>query len=503
MKNGIFILLIVSFLISISVQLKETINNIKVEIYSFAENKVGKKGVISFKASCSDKNIFEEKDIEEKKKFESTISDVNKQNYKVSCRFWKSDGYELVIFCNLNENIPKGKYTINLNSTTVIYNNYNITILHNYYYSFTKVDKNVIQLYSDNQNITVEEGKDSYELKFKVNAYNNEKIYFYKGHYCTRYLNNCKLENGELKCIMSLSVLDEITEESEDDFSIAYMTDENRLLRFEFVQYIDIYYLNSTKEQIYVSITKILENVADYDSFIAYETNITDISKFTSELEKFELSFDDNQKFECGFKKYDNYPLLLLCQIREEGTFTLSEIKEEKILTDINIKYDFRIQPVNNNEKIISKDKRYFYIRFIFTEVLDFTSSDSLTIEYLFDKHPDEIKGITLNKDSSDLECKDIGKIKQCIVPKSHFEGKKTGYYFTMHTNHLNEKSFSCEVPPIKVILPDSNNTLIIILSIIGGLIIIILIIFVICFCRKRLKSQEIEVNEDPKDIGL
>ena len=99
-----------------------------------------------------------------KKKFESTISDKNHTDYKINCRFWKFKE-DKVIICNLNENIPKGDYIINLDSTKLTYNNYNIIILDNKYIIFKKLDENIVQLYSNNQNIEVKDGKDSYEVK--------------------------------------------------------------------------------------------------------------------------------------------------------------------------------------------------------------------------------------------------------------------------------------------------------------------------------------------------
>ena len=81
-----------------------------------------------------------------------------------------------------------------------------------------------------------------------------------------------------------------------------------------------------------------------------------------------------------------------------------------------------------------------------------------------------------------------------------------------MHQNHFKGKSISYEVPPIKVILSNSNisnntnntnNTLIIIIAIIGGIIILAIIIFLIFNCRKKVTSPEIEINKVDKDIGL
>ena len=58
-----------------------------------------------------------------------------------------------------------------------------------------------------------------------------------------------------------------------------------------------------------------------------------------------------------------------------------------------------------------------------------------------------------------DLNCEIIRKIfLRCTVPKSHFQGMKSGFYFTKHTNHLNGKSISYEGKPVKVILDQSPS---------------------------------------------
>ena len=69
---------------------------------------------------------------------------------------------------------------------------------------------------------------------------------------------------------------------------------------------------------------------------MAYETDIDYISDVTSELENFELYFGSSI-FKCGLKKYDNFPLLLLCKITQIGTFSLS--KTEKGMVFKGYKY--------------------------------------------------------------------------------------------------------------------------------------------------------------------
>ena len=507
MRNHLLILFVFSYFISNTYQLEETNTiTIELEVSGFRDgNTVGKKGAISlyFYYKTSTRINFE-KDCEEKTKFETRISNKNNKNYKINCRFWNS-----IIFCNVNENVPAGEYTINLNSTTLTYNNYSIFILQDNDLSFTKLDENIIQLYSEEQTINVENKKESYELMVKINSYNGETIYLYKGHYCVKPL-NCKAENGELKCIMPKSLLDEITEKNNDTFGIGHLDSNNDISRFDLVPKITINYLQTHKQRIYINITKLIENITDYNSFVAYETNIDYIAEVTSELEKFDLSFGYST-FKCGLKKYDNYPLLLLCKVNKEGTFSLSKIEKRITLKDISIRYEFEINPVTNNQKFYCKNKLdtdYRYINFVVPSVLNYTSTDSLKIEYYFNKKPNNIKGLTFNQNSSDLVCEQDGKKMTCIVPMSHFEGKD-GYYFLMHQNHLNGKSYSYESPPIKVILPDPNakkntdNTLIIIISIMGGIIILVVIIFLICFCRKKVNSSDIEVGKETSDIGL
>ena len=91
---------------------------------------------------------------------------------------------------------------------------------------------------------------------------------------------------------------------------------------------------------------------------ISYETDVTQISQCTTNF--FDLSFtlegsSETKKANCVFNRNkDNKPLLLLCTINSgnSNNFILSEIKEEMKLENINMKYNFIIKPVKNDEKI-------------------------------------------------------------------------------------------------------------------------------------------------------
>lgn len=521
MKNYLVILLIFSFLFSVTVQLKETIYEKEIIVQGFFnyEYTIGKKGAIFLKTNqYFNGNIFDPKDIEEKTKFQATIIDNSsdiKKEFIINGRLWNSDN-GLLIFLYLNETIPQGDYIININSTTFTYNEYIITILANDDLLFNKLDKNIMQLYSEVHNITVEDGKDLYELKFMTNGYYPNEIHIFK-HYYGSSLDNCNFENEELKCFISKSILDQTTLQNGDYIRVCYFENGYGFKIPFSVSRIYIYYLNLKKENIYVGITKLIDNMLDYKLFVAFETNVTNIPTISTHLKKIKIPFKDNQKLSCGFKKYDEYPLLLLCSISENGTFTL-EIKEEMNITDINIRYNFIIQPVNNIESFfVEKDSFSLkYIDYSIPQVLDFSSTDSLNIS--FNVENSALYGVTFNKDGLDLQCEKIKDGQQCIVPIYHFEGKKSGYYFVMHTNHFYGKTFSYEIPPIKIILPDPNDkkepdnnknntnintnetndtnyTYIIIISIIGVIIIIELVLCIIFIRRKKVNSSDIEVN--------
>ena len=130
------------------------------------------------------------------------------------------------------------------------------------------------------------------------------------------------------------------------------------------------------KEDIYVKITKLLSKCSQGETTIAYATNITNISKITPSLLSFRLSFNELGSHWCSFRKSDGTPLLLVCWMNfgnNKFNNSLSEIKEEIILDNINIKYNFRIQPVKNTEKFYVGTSTGSVTLWSYPEVLVFT----------------------------------------------------------------------------------------------------------------------------------
>lgn len=120
------------------------------------------------------------------------------------------------------------------------------------------------------------------------------------------------------------------------------------------------------------------------------------------------------------------------------------------------------------------------------------------------------MSGFRFNIDGEDLKCDmDSKRTQTCIVPKSHFKGKKSGFYFISHKNYLNSQSINYEAPPVKIILSDEgdnsnqNNTFTIILFIVGGIILVaLIIIIIICIKKKRTTSSDIDTEKEVGDLG-
>ena len=423
---------------------------------SFNTETVGKIGTLTISAYFSGLEIFDDKDIAEKTKFESMVVDKNNDNnkFKVYCWLRLRNYYTNDIFCSVDESIPSGDYYLRINDTKFIYNEYEVIINGKDICCFKKIDKYLMDVYADDQTIDVEEDKNFYEIKFKIHSYNQERLLFLKALGVYNF-EKCNENENELICTISKERLGEIMEKNNERFFYRFINDDD-VRGLPVFSYLYVNYKYPKKEDIYVKITKLLSKCAQSGATIAYATNITNISKITPSLDSFKLNFDNFGEIWCSFRKTDGSPLLVVCHMdfgNNKFNNSLSEIKEEIILDNINIKYNFRIQPVKNTEKFYGCTLLASLNLYSYPEVLDFTLQDEITIEY-WAQAPTYIKGIKLNKDAPDLECEDINKkLKRCIVHKSHFKGKENGYYFTMYRNCLNSMSIFYELPPTKVIL--------------------------------------------------
>ena len=429
-----------------------------VHLNTLSTNYIGRKGAILI-ASSSYYRF--NKDPTRKIDFQAKIS-YNQRD--VDCGLWNPKEYNLYVFCNINTDIPAGKYSLNFTKVPSFnYQGHNLRLEQEYYstFEFEKYDRDIIDLYSEEQTINIVSGVDIYNLQFNVVSYNQEGLMLKTLGYifmnCTQGYNvlNCQITKNDLEKGLY-----------KNNFtSDVYYTNETATYGISSLPYVgQITIIDNIERKIdvYVGITRLLENVVEGESNMAYETNVTYINKVITSVDHLSLRFIneyyDTGSGVCSLRKYDDNPLLIVCFPPDIGTCWLDEIKTERNISNANLKYNFIIQPVKNVEKIYhSNTDRGVYIDSLFPETLYFSSNSYLYIYYV-SKEPEVLKGITFNKDKGDLNCDVIGRrLLKCKVPKSHFD--KDGYYFTKHTNHLDRKSVFYDSNPVKVILKGSFYT--------------------------------------------
>ena len=430
--------------------------------------------------------------------FKTKIFDEKNTSYEIWCGPWINR--DMFIFCEFNETFPKGNYFFQFNDK-FNYLGSEINIYSYKIFNVTKLDSDLIDLYSEPQTINVTDDKDTYELKFKIISYNQERIYIIITFDEPL---DCKKKNEELICQIKKQYLEGNSNKNSLENKMApiiYINKDGKVNATILVGPITINY-NVKKLDVYVKITKLLSNYVEQYNFIAYETNVTNIPSIFSVF--FELKFDgEEEKLGCMFKSGVNGLLLLLCKAKKEGIVSLKEINNDNILKDINVKYNFIIKPVNINENITVINSTFKDpIVSIYPSILDFTSKDIIYID-LFVEEGFFFTGISFNEDEEDLYCVKYKLIQRCTVPKKHFKGKKNGYYYIKYFDQNLKKRFTSYFTiPISVILTNQDNSenksnTILIISIIVSVVVVILILSIviyICIFKKKNKDLKDDV---------
>ena len=412
-------------------------NNIVIRIKKEDNNdiiKIGQKGILYLVTNFEDKNnIFNDTFIP----FNSTIKDDNINEYNVNCKLWIPKSEKIRIMCKLNENLLYNHQNISLNKVEFIYNNFNITISQQDLLVIEQLNYDISFLYSDSQNIDIKEGKESYNIQFDIERYNDEILFIYGERNNSIILDNCEKSEKKLNCELSKEKLEKALIKNNEQFKVAGINDTIGIINFNSILNINITYEIEQKEDIYVEITELLSDYSQEGTPIAFKTNVTNIPNIISDI------FNS-----CYFKKNNESPLLYLCNFNINKSSY--EIDEELIMNNSHYKYNFKIQPTKEpfHFSIYSNGTNIF---FVYPEILNFTSEESLTIRFII-SNPSLAINLKFISDSDYLECKDINGLKKCIVPLSHFIGEKSGYYYLNQIN--GDKTFiHYELSPIKVIL--------------------------------------------------
>ena len=430
----------------------------------------GPKGPIAFSTnSSSTVDIFDESDIE-KQLFDSKIIIMNSSlTPQVKCSLWKPKEKNIYIICDLQQELKSGIIDIKLSEYILNYKDKKIKIFSEEYFYIDILESDVPFLYADKQIIDFNDGKESYDIKFKSKSYNEGNLFLLINqeketfnHINLR--NDCSIKEKELICKINKTHFEGHLLSEKDAFGGVSLGKEYGLIYQSLICDIIIKY-KTTKETINVEIKRVINGIASQGIVAAYETDITQISQCTTKFFDLNFTLDDGSEEKvsfCFLKKYkDNNPLLLLCSLefKNSGNFTLSEIKQEIKLEDINLKYNFVIKPVKNEEKINYSPTHEIggVIFSIDQNILDFTKQDSYKV--LFAGRFEYSKGLAIEPNLKDLDCIYKPSYIECTIPKNYFDGQKTGYYYTYQNNHLGGKSPCYEAEPFKVILSDDSKS--------------------------------------------
>ena len=343
--------------------------------------------------------------------------------YSWNCSLFDPLNQNVTIKCTVNDtfNVSSVIHLRMLNASIEI-ENLTINIFPQEDYLFTIETKpfNYPFIYSDPQIIDLETADSSYELKFKVDSYQNETLTLAaKGNnskpFSFNEFDEINLENNELICKISKEKIEEMT----TDDKVLYLIMINKeygIFNFEFAGEININY-NETKEEIYVELKEALNDKSEFGALIAFETNISEISPLTSN--EFDYLLDlDNNTIKCFFKRYigDNLNLMLLCETKEENyTFNSSILLNISVS---NYKYNFIINKSLDKNITVSGNGKKVYLTNPWT--IDFTQKNETIIEYYLNGS-EYFNNIKLDKKGSYLQCDTEKFYKKCVIKNNHF----------------------------------------------------------------------------------
>ena len=404
-------------------------------------------------------NIFDQSDIE-KQIIETKLRVENSIALKIKCHLWYTKLYPLTAICDLKDAPPNLKnIKFSIDEYIFTYKSKRIKFYSN------KIEaevKKIPFIYSDLQILDLDDKNDVYYLNFKTGLFYDTNLCVIE-YYLNRYihylpLDKCDVKDRNMTCKITRKKIESFLWDSisnESYFTTLSFSSEYGVKVNYFDRFIKIIKKEKKKETVYVKVKSLLTYPVKPGSMLAYETNITDISAL--ETIKFELKFiaDKTQRKEkCYLKKNeDDKPLMLLCLIDHYAkNLTWEEHQDNYLLTELSCKYNFMmIYP--KNETIITETWPGTYIMAKYPDTLDFTSEDELNFTVL-NAFRTNITNPTLNPKSEYLNCEaPIYGFINCIVPKSHFKGEKSGYYYLHYTNFLGEQSIYYEVTPFKGIL--------------------------------------------------
>ena len=311
-------------------------------------------------------------------------------------------------------------------------------------------------LYSDEQIINIDDEKDSYNLEFNIESYNDDILLIGGKFLNTKMLDNCKVTGKKLICQTKKEDLIKILPINGGNlFLYYYISGDKDIKQYPNVFNIKINIKNLKKETIYVGINKLLNFDLKEYGFAAFETNITIISNIITEQYKV-----NTNNYTCYLKKDPDKSLLMLCTGFKKGEYSLRElIKEEIILDYINVKYNFIIHPTINEERF-KVDEGGGFIRFSGPNIINFSKNSQGNFLFLYIGENFNSLNFRLGPDSATNSQRCSNSFCFCGISRDSFEGNQDGYYNLYYSNsrYSNFYSIFYEVQPFEITLPKSKN---------------------------------------------
>jgi len=405
-----------------------------------------KNGFFAVGSTFKDENdLFNENDIEENTKFSFIIS--NKNKYTLNCRLWKGDQKKIILICGLaSDFLESEEFTID-EAIDIQYNSKKVIVKMNFVTKLNKIDGKIPFLYSAPQTINIAD-QQIINMKFNMELYNDEQLFILGSGNRMLSLDKCTKNNKILNCEISREKLNIIAKQN-DEFELQFLNDVLGYEDFKMVYSIKINYQDITKEDVYLNLEEIMYDEVQMGSFFTFKTNITNLPKIRTDM--FTLEYNSSIKSDCIFIKHEQSgPLYLTCDSKYYGDILLENITFEK--TDIHYKYNFKLNQVLN-QSILSIGDSSDYV-YLYPETIDFSLKDSYIIN-IATGMPQRLVGIKFNENGEELECSDKPALKECKLPRSHFN--ESGYYLVHHKYGDNKYAAHYEAFGINVIIPEEK----------------------------------------------
>ena len=396
--------------------------------------------------------------------FDIGIKEYNKDIIiNMKCHLWKPKEDNCLAICDIEkEPLIKEFYHFTINSI-IAYKNKKIKFISKTYSYLDSQGPNVPFIYSNQQVIDLNDEKDFYYFYYKTGAIQETNLILDS----TRELymlpvDNCDVKQRDMICKVSKKKIESFLIYNDGSYKATivaiFIGKDYDIKKNPFTYTIEISKKEIQKTNIYVEVKRMLTPPNASTDYLAYETNVTNIDILRTKNSVFIFTGESgNYQTSCFFKKNeDDTPLLLVCVVGNNyGTYRLKKVNHLS-LDLIDYKYNFTL--TYQNEESFTRKEHGDYILVTYPEVLDFTSKKELN--FTIDGYIYDCGKLTLSPKSGNLKC-EFGRYHsfvQCIVPKSHFKGEKSGYYYLHYPDSLGDISLYYEANPFKVILSGSFN---------------------------------------------